>query len=204
MNLTTNIKFILLFLSMCIAGNMKAQEVAVKTNLLYGATTTPNLGIEIGGGNRNTFQLFYGINPWTFDSDTKGDQKVKHWVLMPEMRWWTCSKFNGFFYGIHAMGGQFNAGNVDITLPGAFVSGKNLGKMVKDSRVEANYAGAGVTVGYQWILSRHWNVEAELGAGYDHVWYKQYPCAECGTQLSKGGADYLGVTKLGLSVLYIF
>lgn len=182
----------------------QAQEFAVKTNLLYDATTTPNLGVEIGLGRRTTAQVFYGLNPWTFGGSGADEKKVKHWLVMPELRYWTCSKMNGWFFGVHAMGGQFNAANVDLPLPGAFFSGENLREGVRDNRYEGTYLGGGLTVGYQWILSRHWNIEAELGAGYDHVWYEKYPCAECGTRLDKASTNYVGITKLGLSILYIF
>ena len=87
-------------------------QVAVKSNLLFDAVTSPNLGMEVGIGGKNTIQLVYGLNPWTFDS-SKGERKAKHWVVMPEYRWWPCSKFNGHFFGVHLMGGQFNASNVD-------------------------------------------------------------------------------------------
>ena len=179
-------------------------QVAVKTNLLYDATTTPNLGMEIGVGRKNTLQLVYGLNPWTFNSDSHGKRKAKHWLLMPEYRWWTCTKFNGHFLGVHLMGGQYNAANLDFPLPGAFFSGENLVKGVKDSRYQGWYAGAGFTYGYQWILSKHWNIEAEIGVGYNHVWYDKYPCYECGTKLADGSTNYVGLTKLGLSFLYIF
>lgn len=200
------IKHILLIAVIGILGSSKmaAQEVALKTNLLYDATTTPNLGIEVGVGKRSTLQLFYGLNPWSFNSDTKGEQKVKHWLLMPEYRWWTCANMSGLFFGIHAMGGQFNAGNVDLPIPGTFFSGDNLATKVKDSRVEGTYLGGGLTIGYQWILSRHWNLEAEVGAGYNHVWYDEYPCSECSKKLGDGSTNYVGMTKLGLSLMYVF
>ncbi len=175
-------------------------QVAVKTNLLYDATTTPNLGLEIATAQRQTVQIVYGYNPWTFNDG----RKLKHWVLQPEYRWWMCSAFNGLFIGAHAMGGQFNAARVDIPLPGAFFGGDNLRTMAKDYRVEAAFAGAGATCGYQWILGRHFNIEAEVGVGYNHVWYRQYPCAECGSRISKGNSNYIGLTKLGLSLLYLF
>lgn len=178
-------------------------QVAVKTNLLYDAITTPNLGMEVSVGKKNTLQIFYGLNPWTFDT-SKGERKAKHWIVMPELRWWTCSKFYGHFIGIHLMGGEFNASNVDIPLPGAFFSGDNLRRGVRDSRYQGYFAGGGFTYGYQWILGRHWNIEAEIGVGYDHVWYDRYPCYQCGAKIGSGGTNYAGVTKLGLSLLYIF
>lgn len=182
----------------------EAQEVALKTNLLYDASTTPNLGLEVGMGRRVTGQLFYGLNPWTYSGSGSTAKKAKHWVLMPEVRWWTCSKMNGWFLGVHAMGGQFNAGNIDAPVPGAFFKGLNVTKAVRDGRVEGTFAGGGITAGYQWILGRHWNLEAELGAGYNHVWYDQYPCSECSKKIADGHSNYLGLTKAGISLMYVF
>lgn len=182
----------------------KAQTFALKTNMIYDATTTPNIGAELSVGRKSTVNLVYGINDWTFHSSTHGDRKAKHWLLMPEYRWWTCSTFNGHFFGIHAMGGQFNAANVSLPIPGKFFGGDNLTQGVKDYRYQGSYAGAGFTYGYQWTLSRHWNFEAEIGVGYNHVWYDKFACGDCGGKIGKGGTNYLGVTKLGLSFLYLF
>lgn len=183
--------------------NIGLCQFAVKSNLLYDATTTPNLGAEYAVGFRNTVNLVYGLNPWSFDHGQ--DRKMaKHWTLMPEYRWWTCSAFNGHFFGIHAMGGEFNAANVNLPIPGGFFSGENLRSGVRDHRYQGKYLGAGVTYGYQYSIARHLNLEAEIGVGYDHVWYDKFACGECGSRLAKGGTNYVGVTKLGLSLLYIF
>lgn len=179
-------------------------QVAVKTNLLYDATTTPNIGVEVGVGGKSTVNLVYGLNPWTFNKGEDNERKVKHWVLMPEYRWWPCMRFNGHFFGVHALGGEFNAANVNLPIPGAFFGGDNLRREVRDYRYQGWFAGAGVTYGYQWSLSRHWNIEAEIGAGYGHVWYKKYACRTCGAKLKKGNSNYAGITKLGLSLLYLF
>lgn len=202
----TKIRVYLSLFAICICmccTNVQAQ-VAVKTNLLYDATTTPNLGLEVGVGSKNTIQLFYGLNAWKFKSATQGDRMAKHWLLMPEFRWWTCTAFNGFFYGIHAMGGQFNASNVNLPLPGVFFGGENLRSGVRSASYEGAYLGAGITCGYQWILSRHWNLEAEAGIGFNHVWYDKFACGECGPKLGHGQTNYAGLTKLGLTLLYIF
>lgn len=183
---------------------LHSQEISLKTNLLYGATTTPNLGVEVGVGRKMTAQIFYGFNPWKFSGSEGQDKKLKHWLLMPELRWWTCTKMNGWFYGVHAMGGQFNAANVKLPLPGTFFGGDDLAKEVRNYRCEGAYLGGGVTVGYQWILSRHWNIEAEIGAGYDHIWYKKYPCSECSALIDKASTNYIGITKAGLCLMYVF
>lgn len=179
-------------------------QVAVKSNLLYDASTTPNVGMEVGLSRKTTAQVFYGLNPWRFDSDSHGQRMAKHWVVMPEVRWWPCTKFNGHFIGVHGMGGQFNAANVDLPVPGRFFKGDNLTRELRSHSYEGHFLGAGFTYGYQWILSRHWNLEGEIGVGYNRVWYDKYECGECGPKLSSGKTNYAGLTKLGITLLYVF
>lgn len=182
------------FLLLASLSTCNAQEIALKTNALYWATTTPNLGIEASVGKKHTVQLFYGLNPW---KQSGGDQSsLRHWLLMPEFRHWFCQCFNGWFLGIHLMGGQFNAGAVDLPL-GVF-------NELEDHRYEGWFAGGGITAGYQWPLSKHWNIEASLGIGYDYIKYDKFKCAECGEKLKSDHTNYFGPTKLALSVLYIF
>lgn len=86
--------------------SLSAQNVAVKTNLLYDATTTFNLGAEIGLSPRWTLDLSANYNPFSF-SDNK---KWKHWMAQPEARYWFCERFNGHFMGLHLLGGTIQRG----------------------------------------------------------------------------------------------
>lgn len=171
-----------------------AQKVALKTNLLYDATTTPNLGAELAMGKKSTLQLFYGLNPWKFASDRT--KQLRHWLLMPEYRYWTCQKFNGHFFGIHALGGQYNVRGIDLPNP--------VFKDLDEKRYEGWYAGGGLTYGYQWLLSHHWNLEASVGVGYIRFHYKEFPCTECGALIQENNKNYFGPTKLALSLMYCF
>jgi hypothetical protein len=172
-----------------------AQQVAVKTNLLYDATTTPNLGVEVGVGKKHTMQLYYGLNPWKFNTDN-GQKYFKHWLLMPEYRYWFCHRFQGSFVGVHALGGEFDAANVKLPF-GMF-------KELRDHRYEGWYVGGGVSYGYQWVLSRHWNFEASVGVGVIYAKYKGYECGDCGRMTDDGDKFYVGPTKAVLSILYMF
>ena len=183
--------FFWLFLS-CVFLSVRAQQVALKTNLLGDATLTPNLGVELGVSRRGTVQLFYGFNPWKF-SETK---QTRHWVLMPEYRFWTCQRFNGHFFGVHAMGGQFNVAGVKLPF--------GLFDELRDRRYEGRFIGGGVTYGYQWILSRHWNFEASVGVGYDYIKYKEFGCGTCGPKHADRHRHYFGPTKAALSLSYLF
>lgn len=57
-----NLIFLLLFLSGLLG--VSAQRVALKNNLLYDATLTPNLALEIGVGPKMTVDLLGGGKPF--------------------------------------------------------------------------------------------------------------------------------------------
>lgn len=173
----------------------RAQQVALKTNLLYDASTTPNIGLEIGTGKKHSFQVFYGLNPWKFGSGS--DRKyLKHWVVNPEWRYWFCHRFNGSFLGVHAFGGEFDAMNIKVPF--------GWWDELKDHRFEGWFAGAGLAYGYQWVLSRHWNFEASVGVGAAYIKYDKFDCGVCGKPLEDGNKWYIGPTKLALSLMYMF
>lgn len=172
-----------------------AQQVAVKTNLLYDATTTPNIGLEVGTGRKHTLQLYYGLNPWEFNTSS-GEKYFKHWMLAPEFRYWFCHRFQGTFLGIHALGGEFNAANVKLPF--------GMYKGLRDHRYEGWYAGGGISLGYQWVMSRHWNFEISAGVGAVYAKYKGYECGDCGRLMKDEETVYVGPTKAVLSLLYMF
>lgn len=64
---------------------LSAQNVAVKTNFLYWATTTPNIGAEVSIDRNHTAQMFFGLNPW---KQSGGDHStLRHWSFTPEYRY---------------------------------------------------------------------------------------------------------------------
>ena len=127
------------------------QKFAVKSNLLYDATATINLGVEVGLAKK-----------WSLD-----------------------------FFGLHAHYADYNVGGL-----------KFLSKNMENHRYQGNLYGAGLSYGYQWLLSDRWSMEAVLGIGWAHLDYDKYPCATCGTILKSETKDYFGVTKAAISIIY--
>ncbi len=191
--------FVLLF-AFLIPFAMMGQKVGVKTNLLHWATVTPNLSLEVALGKNVTMDLYGAYNNFQIMKD---NVKWKHWLVQPEVRIWTCESFNGFFFGIHGMTGQFNMGKLKLP-PLAYTFQNNILENLPTRRYEGWYAGAGISVGYQWVLGNHWNIELSLGAGYNHIWYREFEGQRCGPKLSEGESNYIGPTKATLSFVYFF
>ncbi|GFI00159.1 hypothetical protein IMSAGC004_02567 [Bacteroidaceae bacterium] len=176
---------------------LKAQDFALKSNLLYDATATINIGAEVGLSSRWTLDVSGNFNGWTMSHE----RRWKHWMLQPEARYWFCQRFGGHFLGMEAHGGQFNVGglNNSIHFLGTHVS------RLSDERFQGWFVGGGVTYGYAWMLGRHWNLEAEIGVGYSYTRYDTYRCAGCGKKTEEGKRhNYYGPTKAALSLVYIF
>lgn len=170
---------------LCSAFSAKAQTVGVKTNLLYDATATINVGVEIGLAPKFTFDLSGNINAWHIK-----DRHWKHILIQPEARYWFCDRFSGHFIAAHVHGGIFNVGNL---------------AMLSDSRVEGKFVGAGVGYGYAFILNRDWNLEFEIGAGYAYAPHSRYECGMCGDTIYENRPyNYWGVTKAAVSLCYFF
>jgi hypothetical protein len=196
MNLKWTIRFTILLMGLS-AGKVSAQEIAVKTNALYWATATPNLGLEVALAPRWTVDLSGGYNPWTFSDN----MKWKHWLVQPEVRYWLCEKMGGHFFGFHLHGGQYNVGNIDADFK---LAGTDFSRL-KDHRFEGWFAGAGVSYGHAWMLGRHWSLEAEIGLGYAYTRYDSYQCPECGSRLEEGkNHNYFGPTKAAVNLVYVF
>lgn len=180
------------------AGNtVQAQEVALKTDLLSDAFANPNLGVEFGLSPHWTAEFIGEYNNWKMWDD----QLWKHWTLQGEARYWFCDRWLKHFVGLHAFGGEFNAGFLNHKLP--FTTGDM--RHLDEFRYQGWFVGGGLGYGYDWILGKHWNLEAEIGIGYIHSVYDKYNCENC---MKSGDEDkhnnYVGPTKAAINLLYLF
>ena len=199
-------RLIVLVFALAIVCQAKAQELrttssatpsfAIKTNLLYDATTSMNLGVEFKVSRKMTMEIAGTYNPWTF-ADNK---KIKHILVQPELRWWTCEPFSRHFFGLHAHYARFNVGG--ITLPKIGFNGVG-DDNTKDFRYDGWLAGVGVSYGYQFYLGPRWSLETTLGVGYAYIDYDRFECPACGKHLDSNIRHYFGLTKAGISLIYL-
>lgn len=179
-----------------------AQKLAMKTNLLYWGTTTPNVGLEVALADRWTLELEGGYNPWTFNEKT--NQKAKHWLVSPEVRYWFCESFHGHFIGINANYTQFNISGIPV--PDTFFTfGSNIPEDINfaDTRNCGRALGAGVTYGYQFIIAPRWNLELTAGIGCWYTEYDRFESRKCGIFNQAIYKHALGPTSLGVSFIYL-
>lgn len=180
-----------------LASSAGAQNVALKTNVIYDALANVNLGLEFKMAPKWTFDINGNFNDWKFS----GGKQWKHWMAQPEVRYWFCEAMHGNFIGLELHGGQYNIGKVNTNFMFLGTNFRNL----RDMRYQGWYAGAGLTYGHAWMLATHWNIEAEIGIGWSYTKFDSYPCAACGTKIIDNGThNYFGPTKAALNLVYIF
>lgn len=183
-------KFFLIGATLFLSLYASAQHVAFKNNIVYDATATPNLGLEVGLGKKVTMDLSAGYNPFEFSND----KQFKHWLAHAGVRFWICEKFNGTFIGVHALGGQYDVAGFKLPF--------DMFKKLRDHRYDGYMYGGGVSIGHQWILNKRWGIEGEIGAGYARMHYDEYAKGKDMPKLRTGNHNYWGVTKASISFIY--
>ena len=181
-----------------------AQKVGVKSNALYWATATPNLGFEFALGERWTFELEGGYNPWMLDVEK--NMKIKHWLVSPEFKYWFCNSFQGHFIGVNGNYSHYNIGSLPFALPPIFfdLSNETAGVPdVQNNRIEGWAVGAGLTYGYAFPIARRWNLELTAGFGWWYSEYSQFENRKCGLFQQNVQKHVLAPTALGVSFIYM-
>lgn len=179
--------FLACLIFLCASLSGKAQQLAVKSNLLYDATATLNLGAEVAFGKHWSLDVSGNYNGW----DIVSDKSWKHWMVQPEARYWLHEKFNGHYLGVHGIYMDYDMSHVN------FIS-----VMKKDFAYDGNGYGGGISYGYQLYLSPHWNLEFSASLGFIHFEYDKSAYPSNGESY-KYRNNYFGPTKLGVSIVYI-
>lgn len=176
---------------------LKAQQVAVKTNLVSDALLNVNLGVEVALEKKWTLDLTGDFNGWTLSHD----RRWKHWLAQPEVRYWFCDRFGGHFVGAHILGGQYNIGGFN----GRWNLLGTDARKLSETRYQGWFAGAGIVYGYAWPVRKHFNIEAVVGLGWTYTRYEQFRCAGCGKKIdSNHPHNFVGPTKLAVNLVYVF
>ncbi len=170
-----------------------AQKVALRNNLLYDATLTPNLGVDFRVDSLWTLGAVVGMNAW--DIDKESNKKWRHLLIAANTRRWLGdSLYHKSYIEADFIYSHFNVSNTKIPF--------GLYESVKNSRLQGDLLALGAKYGYSWILSRRWRLEAEAGIAVGYAWYKEYDCPHCGPYLGDGDRIFL-LPLLGVNVVYL-
>ncbi len=169
-----------------------AQELTISNNLLYDATLTPNIRLDVGLSPHWTMGLTTGLRIWP--RGNLEQKKWRHLMLSPEVRYWTDSLQTRHFFGINAMYSHFNAGYTDMVIY----------KGVKDERRQGDLVGVGVFYGYSWHLGRRWTLEALAGVAVGYAWYDRFVINKHEDDWDPigDGKNAFVLPQLGLNIVY--
>ena len=170
-----------------------SQKLSIKSNLLYGGVAqTPNIGIEFSVSPSFTLDMWGGYNPWNLKGKNNNNKKLVHWIAMPEIRYWFYKNMGGHFIGLHGIASMYN------------ISGHKIPMLFeKEYRYQGNAFGGGLSYGYHLMLNRSWGFEFTIGGGYMRLDYDKYYCPKCGQYISKESKNYFGLTRAGITLLYL-
>ena len=168
-------------------------RVALRNNLLYDATLSPNLGLDLRVDSAWTVGLLAGFNAW--DIDKESNKKWRHMLFSLRARKYSHGHlFHKGYFESDLIYSHYNVGNIKFPF--------GLYKSVRDRRLQGDLVALGGKYGYSWILGRDWRIEAEAGVAVGYAWFKEYDCAVCGTFYGKGDRIFL-LPQLGINVVYI-
>lgn len=160
-----------------------AQFFSAKVNALAALTGTVNIGTDAAVADKWTIDLSAYWNPINSDSFS-----CRLYALQAGTKRWLYEAFVG-----HFVGGQLTYGNYLYGGSRRYYKG--------------NMAGLGFSYGYAWILSKRWNITAEIGIG---VYYMKDTRRE--RVLPEYGPIYihrykrwvLGPSRAEVSINYLF
>lgn len=124
-----------------------AQRVALKTNALDYLTLSPNLTMEARLSKKMSLQVGIVGNPF---SGPSADYRLTNFRVEPELRYWFNRPMAKHFLALSTTLGTYNL-------------------QFKERYIKGDVIAAGISYGYALVLSRHWNVEFELGVGLASV-----------------------------------
>lgn len=166
-------------------------RLALKTNVLYAATATINLGVEFRLGNHLTLDILGGWNPFVFGNDAG----LTHVLIQPTLRYWTRESFSGDFFGFSLLYSDFNIGGVELPF--------NMTPALGTHRFRGNAFGVSLQYGHLWRLSQRLRIETSLNVGHLFFNYETFESGRDGRKVGSNMRHFFGPTNASISVVYI-
>lgn len=185
MKLTVKIRLVLVVILMiATGGSINAQRVALTTNLFEDAIVTPNVGVDVVLGDKQSFSFDASFAPYKLADAFHN----KCMIYRAGYKFWFAQALYGHYVGVDLVANSSDVG---------------LGKW--SSKDE--YIGIGASYGYAFIISKRLNLVPHIGIGYaygnryegyDHV---ENSGAAVEAQATRGGKPI--ITRFGVTLQYV-
>ena len=156
-------------------------KAALKVDVPYLATLSPNMSLELGLGRRWTIDIATGVSTGKIGGDGVG---LRHALVRPELRYWFDSAFERHFIGMHAICAKYHIAD-------------------QGRRYEGWGAGIGLVYGYHLPIAARWACEFSVGAGYARLDYKDFKNDTNDVYKWNENKHYFGPTKVAASLVFM-
>ena len=178
--------------------DVAGQEVSFRNNLLYDATGTANLGVEIQVGDHVSVGVSGGFKSWprflAWDNDNENNTSHwRHFLVAPEARYYFNEVYKGFFVSSDFIYTHFNVGDVKFPF--------GLYPEVQENRDQGSFWGGGLMMGFSWWAWQHWRLEFVAGVAGGLAAYDRYDCANCGSKLAEERKAAI-IPQAGINIAY--
>ncbi len=180
------------------AGMNALPRFALKTNVPYwlAGKFTPNLSFEtaLGRNGKTTLEVGGSYNwlGYKRTSEDDNNKKLLHAIGKAEFRYWLCERFDGHFFGVHALYTRFN------------IDGHRVPMLFENKyRYDGHGIGAGITYGYHWAITKGFGLEFAVGAGVVQMNYDRFACGGCQYDAEPMKKTYFGPTNAAINLVFL-
>ncbi|MEC7895722.1 MAG: DUF3575 domain-containing protein, partial [Bacteroidota bacterium] len=155
-------KFFLLLIFLSI-GFFSHSQTYIKGNATYALFAIPSFGIEVGIGEKTTFQFDATMSFWnSITLGSKPNFQKRPFIfnyVFPEFRYYFKEKNDGFYLGAHTGAGMFKLSKNKIH--------------ASNNLYQYGYIFfTGITTGYQWKFKERWSLDLFLSGGWSNANYQ--------------------------------
>ena len=177
-----------------IQNKVRRPVTGIKTNLLYWATLTPNLGIDFYIGKKFSLGIEGTYSDWTlFGNNVDRIKRWNNWSAGGEFRFWTRSNAKGHFIGLHGNYIDYNF-------------------LLNKTGHEGKAYGGGIVYGFLVKVRERLDFEFEIGAGCFYAEGNKFvytkdpncPARPIPALTERYKKYYIGPTKINISLIHRF
>lgn len=170
-------------------GEPVSRRYAVSMNFADWANIgTMNASFLVSASRRSSFGGSFRYNPWKIDKGKPSQKGYNLFSVEADYRFWPWHVYSGWWFLADA---QYRKYNVTDWL------------WRKHSEQGRAY-GAGIGVGYAYMIGEHWNVEAGAAFWGGYKDYKKYQCGSCGVLIGEGKKAFVEPDRVFINFSYIF